>query len=98
MTSLMEQAADKQRAKSARRLTNVCNGGLHNAISALGGRLVGITIRTTQGDHLMTIRAEFDSGPMVAFVGSSDIANVLRKAFREARNNDLRWKVDRYAK
>jgi hypothetical protein len=71
-------------------------GGLDDAVSHAGGDLTGFSVRISDLDCLMTVRAQFPGGHMIAFVGAEDLAAVLVKAAREARSDALRWRVDNF--
>lgn len=98
MTSPTEQNMEIRRARRAQRLLAAAEGGLEFAIQKMGGDLQGITIRTRPEDILLTIRAVFDGKGMVAFAGGSTVADAYLKAYREAVQNALRWKVDKWYK
>lgn len=97
MASPEEQAWDLRRAKQAAHLQNVCNGGLEKLIQDLEGDLLGFSAKCTGEDWLITIRANFKGNRVVAFVGASTLENVLSKAYRQGKRNELRWKEDSYA-
>ena len=72
--------------------------GILAGVEALGGELRGVSIRTTPQNYLMTLRVEFDSGLMIAFVGSDDLGSLLIKVVRELEGNKLRFREDAYRK
>lgn len=98
MSSTEERAAEQRQSRRAYRLYMALDGGLELAIEQMGGRLVGVSLRTNPQDVLATIRADFEGEGMIAFVGGSTIGNALAKGEREARSNALKWKEDRWAK
>lgn len=73
-------------------------GGLMNSVSRSGGELTGLSIRFNDEEVLMVIKAQFPGKRMVSFVGSHSLAECFVKGTRDAGSDDLRWKVDRYAK
>lgn len=77
---------------------NMLDGGLEHLVGQQGGVCLGISIRSTQADTLLVIRAEFPAGRMVAFVGGSSGVQALAKADRQLRNGGLTWRPDRFAK
>jgi hypothetical protein len=94
MTSRLEEENAERRSREAKRLQLVCEGGLERVVEGLGARLTGFSCKANESDYLITLRAEFDSGKMISFVGASTLANALLKAYRSAGRNELRWKVD----
>jgi len=70
--------------------------GIAGAIEHQGATWLGFAIKYSPFDCLMTIKADFDSGRMIAFVGSDTITNCINKAYHDASRNALRWKPDQY--
>lgn len=71
-------------------------GGLSDSVTYSGGELHGISLKINPVECLMTLRAMFPAGAMVAFVGGEDIAGCFCKAAREARGERLAWRADHY--
>lgn len=86
--------ADRRRVH----VTRLCDGGLLDDVERAGGELLGMSVRWRGYDCLVTLRARFPAGSMVAFVGGETLGGCLVKAAREARGDALKWRVDRYAK
>lgn len=72
-------------------------GGFEHLVSGLGGKCLGISLRSTEGDALLVVRAEFDGVRMVAFQGAATGAGAIRKVEREIRKGTLRWRPDRFS-
>ena len=89
----LEARFDRERTEVYR----ACSGGLADAVAEAGGLLQGLSAKLSGADCLLTVRAEFGPGRMVAFIGGEDLAACLRKAMREARSDSLRWKEDQYS-
>lgn len=89
----LEKRFERERAEVYRA---VC-GGLDSGVSESGGVLQGLSAKLGEHDCLLTLRAEFPTGRMVAFIGGEDLGSCLRKAQREAAADGLRWKADRYS-
>lgn len=70
---------------------------LPGSIEMGGSILIGLSIKYSVGDVLLTIRAINGKDSVVAFVGSDSLTNCVLKAVRDAQNDRLRWKADRYA-
>lgn len=98
MPRLDEAPVEQKQERQANELFKALDYGLVGAIGHLGGKLLGFSMRVEEWECLLTLRVEFDYGRKVCFVASSDIQNTLRKAYREARDNKLKWREDRYGK
>ena len=71
-------------------------GGLSDSVSYGGGDLHGLSMKFNAVECLMTLRADFPGGPMVAFIGGEDMASTFCKAMREAKGERLSWREDYY--
>ena len=97
MTRSFETEEEQRKERKARLLLAVCSSGLSASVDRAGARLTGFSAKLAGDDCLLTIRAEFPGGPMIAWCGGETLANALLKAAREAQSDNLRWKVDEYA-
>lgn len=84
--------------RSAVRLQRILSGGLVAALGRTEYKLLGMSIKTRNGDCLITLRLDTPDGRMVSYVGGYDMAEAFQKAFREAQSARLRLKPDRYAR
>lgn len=98
MSSRLDAEYEEKQARQALRLLRVCSGGLNSAIGRAGGELTGFSAKMSGADVLLTVRAELPGGRKIAFVGGSDLAGALLKAYREASADELRWREDRWKK
>jgi hypothetical protein len=89
-----EEAAAKLRNQAGRSL----EGGLEAAVSRAGGELHGFSIKIGEQDYLMSLRATFPAGRMIAFVGADSMAQCFTKAAYAAGSDTMRWRVDKYAR
>ncbi|MCK5487930.1 MAG: hypothetical protein KAI86_17045 [Desulfobacterales bacterium] len=71
---------------------------LVGAIAHAGGVLVGLSVRYSEVDCLMTLRADLPAGRRIAFVGGASLADCFRRAVNEAYRDKLSWKVGQYEK
>ena len=69
---------------------------LVGSIAFMGGQLLGFSVKISEVDCLLTLRADFEGRRMVCFVGAPDIGGCLRKSVVEGHNNTLKWKEDRF--
>lgn len=97
MSRQLEQAQEERARKTAEKLAYDIDYGLEKNVAASGGTLGGLSIKLNGGDVLMTLRARFPAGAMVAFVGSETIGGAVRKATRDASGDKLQWRVDKWA-
>jgi hypothetical protein len=97
MTSPEENAYAQRQQKRALFLYRVLSGDLEATLHKFGAVLLGFSVKCGDEDYLLTMRADFEGEKMVAWVGATSLANMFRKAYREARSNTLRWKVDEWA-
>ena len=77
-------------------LSYLFTGGAEYLVEKLGGELQGISIRSTHGDALVIIRVEFEGKPMVGFAGSDTAAGALVRLERGLRQNEVKWRADKY--
>ena len=98
MSRQLEQVSeDRDRARMVRVMA-ACDGALMAAVEHSGGVLLGMSVKFEPYEALITLRAEFPGGRMVAFVGGDSLASCLLKVVREGRRDGLKWRPDRYAK
>lgn len=71
---------------------------LIGSVAVLGGALGGFSIKISEVDCLMTLRAKFEGEPMVCFVGAPDVGSCFRRAVVDGHANRLNWREDRYAR
>lgn len=85
-------------ARRQQRIGRVAESGLVSAVSRAGGQLLGLSVKYANGEVLVTLRAVMPAGRMVCFVGAEDLGGCLLKASRDANNDKLRWRTDKYAR
>jgi len=98
MSRQLEQALEERAKKRRDSEYAAAHGGLVDAVSRAGGILQGMSVRWDGVSVLLTLRARFPAGGMVAFVGGEELGPALAKAMTEARTDALNWRVDKYAK
>lgn len=90
---------DSERAaRRHQRIGRAAESGLVSAVSRAGGQLLGLSVKYSNGEVLVTLRALMPAGRMVCFVGAESMGGCLLKATRDANNDKLRWRLDRYAR
>lgn len=70
--------------------------GLAGYIEGQGLVMLGFSFKTSAGDCLMVVRADKGGSKVVCFIGSDSVPNCVLKAARDARDDLLRWKKDKY--
>ncbi len=96
MSRQLEEQSEIRTAKRHRGILEAVEGGLEVAVGRCGGTLTGLAVKGGEGDCLLVIKAVFPGGPQVAFVGGDNLGSSLIKAVREASQDKLRWREDRY--
>ena len=98
MSDGLSDSTVKKKDRNQVRLYRVCESGLVAAVERNGGELLGLSAKLSEWETLVTLRAEFPAGRMIAFVGGDSLATALLKAWSEANNDKLKWREDRYAR
>lgn len=98
MTRQLELEREVAQERKDQAATNAINYGLAGAVQAIGGELLGFSAKMQPEDVLLTLRAEFDGGRMIAFAGGYDLPSALIKAVNEVRANRVKWREDEYSK
>lgn len=69
---------------------------LAGSIEAGGSILIGFSAKMSAWDCLLTIRAIQGGDRVVCFIGSDSLANCFLKAVRDAQQDMLRWRPDKF--
>lgn len=96
MSRQLEQTIENQGARRLALASAAINGDLARAVQRAGGELVGFSVKLSEVECLLVLRADFPAGRMVAFCASSDLPAALVKAVYEGSRDKLRWRADRY--
>lgn len=96
MTTSLEVEAEVRQQARALRLFRILDGGLEAAVGRAGGELTGFSAKMSGVDTLLTLRAVFPGGKMIAFAGGLTLGAALEKAYREAKTDALRWRPDKW--
>jgi hypothetical protein len=78
-------------------LSYLFTGGLEFLVDKQGGELLGLSVRSHHGDALVICRVDFEGKRMVAFSGSDTAAGALVRLERALRQNEVKWRLDKYA-
>ena len=87
-------------AKQARRWQKVgrlADYGLSEALGRAGATLLGFSAKMDDGDCLLTLRVEMAGRRQIAFVGSETLGGAMIKASKEAGQDALTFKDDKWA-
>lgn len=96
MTRSTEAKAEEKQQRRALALLRCAEGGLIEAVNSAGGELTGFSAKLGEWDCLLTLRAEFPSGPCIGFVGGETLGGCLLKAEAQAKRDAVDWKVDNF--
>jgi hypothetical protein len=96
MSRQLEARLEVQQQKANAAVLDAVYGGLEAAVVRAGGELTGFNVRLGEGDVLAVLKAVFPGGAMVGFVGAESLADVLRKATREAGRDMVKWRPDKW--
>lgn len=94
--SEVEADLEAKRQKLDRSLGRVCDGGLIAAVEQEGHDLLGLSIKTSGFDVLVTLRGSNGDGVEIAFVASDSIGAALRKAYTLASRGELHWRPSKF--
>ena len=96
MSRQLEQGSERRDAKRWHNVRLAVDHGLAEAVSYAGGELTGFAVKLSDYEVLLTLKAVFPAGAMVAFVGAPTLADALVKGMIEAERDVLKWRADRY--
>ncbi len=89
-----EEAITRKNAALAKALDHGIVGGLE----VQGINLLGMSVRHSAMDCLVTLRAEIGGVRKVAFVGSDTITNCFLKCQADIARDSLHWREDRFGR
>lgn len=98
MSRQLEIQREVREDKRQKALVRALEFELPGALETNGIMLLGLAIRYSAFDCLLTLKADIGGKTHVCFVGSDSIINCFLKATRDASNDGLRWREDRFAK
>lgn len=96
MTRQLEQEREDRQKKRDNAVLLALEGGLAADVGHAGGELEGFSVRLNGGDCLITIRANVAGRRQICFVGAETLVDALLKSCREARQDKLKWRPDKY--
>lgn len=96
MTRQLDADLEERRDKRVQALGGLLHYGIPEHFARCNVLLSGLSVKFSGVDCLVTLRAEIEGVPQVAFVGGSDLGSCLQKAVREAHTDALRWRVDKF--
>lgn len=91
-----EALVKKSTNRRAESLEECLDYALKGAVAYSGGIMTGLSMRMGDSDYLLTLRADFPAGPMVTWVGGTNIVEIFLKAVRETNDGKLSWRIDKY--
>lgn len=98
MSRQLEQAGEDRTRRRQDAVVRALEFGIVKGLESQGAQLRGFSVRYSEWECLITVRARVEGAPCVTFVGSEDMIGCFVKLAREASNGGLRWKEDSFAK
>lgn len=96
MTRQLDQIQEERQARKYRALVKALEYDLEGSVGHAGGVLSGFSVRFGGYETLVTLRAVVAGRHQIAFVGSSSLVEALLKCVRLAKNDELKWRGDKY--
>lgn len=97
MSRQFDQFIEERQSKANMKLVAAIEFDLVKAVSHAGGILNGYSVRCNTKDSLLTLRVTLAGREQVCFVGAESAAAAFRKAVRDAYQDKLVWRADRYS-
>ena len=98
MSRQLEQAREVRQSKRVKKLGRIIDYELEGAVAHAGGDLIGLSVKISPGDVLVTLRIILAGRRQVAFVGSETLGGALIKAVDLAKQDKLPLRADKYEK
>lgn len=98
MSRQLEVKIEERATRRRLALESALEYGLAGSIEATGLVFLGFTVRYDADDCLIVLKATTGDRQIVSFVGSDTLPNCILKCVRDAQNDRLRWRPDRFAK
>lgn len=96
MSRQLELDQEVRQARREKAIARAVEYGLVGALGNAGADLLGFTVRLSAEDCLMTLRVKLDDRRQVAFIGGETLGGCFLKAARDARDDKLTWREDKY--
>lgn len=96
MSRQLEAQREIQQSKRDRALVQAIEYELVDAVASAGAILDGFSVRLGGNDVLVTLRGELAGRRQVCFVGGESLSDSLRKVVREAKQDKLVWRADKF--
>jgi hypothetical protein len=97
MSRQLEAVGEERNAKRHMAIVRAVEFELLRSVEVEGVALLGFSVRLGEMECLVTLRAVRDGVKSVSFVGGEDLGGCLIKCVREAKKDNLTWKVDSFA-
>jgi len=96
MALSMEELRLKKQQEVDKSLVAAVEFELRGAIAHAGGDLTGLSVKFSDVDTLMTLRAVVTANKCIAFVGAPTLSDCFRKAVTDAYHDRLKWRKDKW--
>ena len=96
MSRQLDAISEERTARRHKELVRALEFELVKVVQEGGRELAGFSVRISDWECLITLRAAKGDKPQVCFVGAEDVVGVITKAVRLGRAEKLVWKADDY--
>lgn len=96
MALTIDEIRQKKQLEVDRTLVAAVEFELLGSVAHSGGVLTGFSVKFSEVDVLLTLRAKITSNRCVAFVGAPTLADCFRKAVTDAYHDRLKWRKDKW--
>lgn len=96
MSRQLEGDLEERYSRRIRAGGQALDGGLNKALEYAGAELTGLAFKLRPGECLLVIKVILAGRCQVAFVGGEDVIGCVLKAQRDAGQDKLRWRPDKY--
>lgn len=98
MSRQLEIEAERRTAARNSTLIKALEFGIVGALESQGLSLLGIAIKYSDYDVLLTLKVDAEGKRLVAFIGSDTIPNAFLKLYGAIQRNDVHYRIDQYTK
>lgn len=98
MTRQADVVSEERTKREHLALIKAMEYDLVGSVAHSGGVLTGFSVKIGEWETLVTLRAVVAGRPQIAFVGGDSLTSTILKCVRQAKQDKLRWRADRYGK
>jgi predicted membrane protein len=98
MSRQLDLVREEKETKRREALVKALEFELPGLLEIQGITMVGFAVKYDAYECLMTLKADVGGVRQVCFIGASSVIGCILNAVQAARNDRLRWRVDKYHK